>query len=394
VKTSVLMTCVLMVVAATVRADEPGPVRLLLPPVIYATPGIECNVYLRNTVLVLDMDDYAFDVRCDQGRQWRERWTYTPEAGEAGDYPITIRVFDGQNKLLAEASSVVRVTPAEAGAADPVGVLLVGASLTQASVYPRHLLDLAEADGHVTIKLIGSRGPDNKPADGPVRHEGYNGWSAQSFVTHHGPLSRTGEYKRPDTGSPFIYEDAPGKLTLDFQRYYDQFNTGRAPNFITIQLGPNDIFRDTDETIDAGIDKALGYYDQLIAKIHEADASTHVGVILVAPASPSQDGFRNYRGTGKQTAWQYRRNHHRLIERMIERYAGRTDERIHLVPVNVAVDTDHHYPTWTAARDARSDEKVTRVNNGTHPSDAGYRQVGDVIYAWIKATLHQPSGTE
>jgi lysophospholipase L1-like esterase len=269
-------------------------------------------------------------------------------------------------------------------------MLLIGASLTQAAVYPQHLLDLAKADENVAVRLIGSRGANNKPADGELRHEGYNGWTAQAFVTLHGPLSRTGEYKRPDTGSPFVFEDQPGKLTLDFTRYYDQFNEGMAPDFITIHLGPNEIFSCTDETIDETIDKAMGYYDQLIAKIHEAGPATRIGIVLVGPATNSQDGFRNYAGTRKQTAWQYKRNYHRLIERMIKYYADRTKENLYLVPVNVNLDAANHYPTWTAPRNARSSEKVTRVNNGTHPADEGYRQAGDMIYCWLKAMLDNP----
>ena len=33
------------------------------------------------------------------------------------------------------------------------------------------------------------------------------------------------------------------------------------------------------------------------------------------------------------------------------------------------------------------DVQVTRQNNGLHPAPAGYHQVGDTIYAWLKAKL-------
>jgi lysophospholipase L1-like esterase len=70
---------------------------------------------------------------------------------------------------------------------------------------------------------------------------------------------------------------------------------------------------------------------------------------------------------------------------MIEHYSDRTDEKIYLVPVNVNLDVDGHYPTRNEPRNARSSERVVRVSNGTHPSDEGYRQIGDTIYAWIVA---------
>lgn len=371
-------------------SDIPGPIRLLLPPIIPASTGLECNVYFRNIVLTLNPGNYAFDVTCAKGKQYSERWAFTPTPEDAGDHPITITVLDDQNKVVARGASIVRVSPDGSGPARSISVLTMGASLTQAAVYPQHLLDLAEKDPALSLKLIGCRGAKNQPADGDLRHEGYNGWTAQAFVTLHGPLSRTGEYKRPDTGSPFVFESANGGHALDFQRYYEQFNGGRAPDFITIHLGPNEIARCSDDNIDEEIDKALGYFDQLIAKIREAGPGTHIGIVLPAPGSPNQDGSHNLSGSRKRTAWQYRRNHHRLMERMTAHFRDRTDENVHIVPANVNMDAENHYPTFTAPRNARSEETVTRFLDGVHPSPEGYRQTGDMIYSWIKSVLAAP----
>ena len=75
------------------RAD----VRLTLPSAIYATPGLECNVYFDNVVLVLNRRNFAFDVTCDKGLQLAERWAFTPTVEECGDYPIAIEVRDETN---------------------------------------------------------------------------------------------------------------------------------------------------------------------------------------------------------------------------------------------------------------------------------------------------------
>lgn len=375
------------VAATPVTQDFPGTIRWLLPPVIYATPGIGSNIYFENLGLRLNPANYAFDVTCPKGVQMQDRWTYSPADDHAGEYPIVIAVLSESNEVIARASSVIKVSPKSSGAEESATLLLIGASLTEYGIYPQHLLDLAKADPQVALRLIGSRGPNNQPPQGEMRHEGYSGWTAQAFATMHGPLSRSGIVKRPDTGSPFLYEDAAGKPKLDFQRYCDEFNGGRAPDMVTIHLGPNDIFREDDATIEDRVDKALGYYDQLVAMIHQVRAQTKIGIVLVAPASRSQDGFRNYAAARKQTAWQYRRNHNRLVERLVERYAGRESENIFVVPAHVNFDAANHYPTWSAPRSARSPENVTRVNNGTHPNEAGYEQIGDTIYCWLKAML-------
>jgi lysophospholipase L1-like esterase len=264
-------------------------------------------------------------------------------------------------------------------------VLLVGASLTEYSIYPQQLLDLDKKDGYMLLKFIGSRGPNDAPPTGELRHEGYSGWTAEAFVTFHGPLSRSGYYKRPETGSPFVYETSPGKYQLDFARYCKEFNGGEGPDAITIHLIPNDVFTATDETIETRVEKMLGFYDMLINEFHRVRKDTRVGVVLTAPPSRSQDGFRNYIGAGRQTRWQYRRNHHRALERVVQRYGGREKEYIFLVPSYVNFDADHNYPTREAPVNARSSEVVVRVHNGTHPSPEGYQQIADSIYCWLKA---------
>src|SRR6185295_9260039 len=110
---------------------------------------------------------------------------------------------------------------------------------------------------------------------------------------------------------------------LDFARYCGQFNAGRGPDAITIHLIANDVFTATDETIDDRVTKMIGFYDQLIEAFHSVRRATRVGVVLSTPPSRSQDGFRNYIGAGRQTRWQYRRNLHTALERMIQHYAGR-----------------------------------------------------------------------
>lgn len=371
----------------------PGRVRLVLPPVIHAVAGLETNVYYDNVVLVLDPRDYAFEVGCKKGLQMDERWTYTPGAKDAGDYPFELVVRDESNAVVARVQSVVRVIPADRPIRNPLTVLLVGASLTEYSVYPQFLLDLDAADPALELKLIGSRGGKDGVTPGPLRHEGYSGWTAEAFCTLTGPLARTGVFKRPDTGSPFLYVD-PGESQprFDFARYCAEFNGGQGPDVITIHLIVNDVFRENDETIEARIDKMIGYFDTMIAGFHRVRADTRIGVILTEPSSRSQDGFRNYNREGvRQTRWQVRRNMHRAWERLIEHY-GEGKSGVTLVPSYVNFDAERGFPTYVAPAHARSSGKLTRVNNGVHPSEDGYRQYADSIYLWLKAIASVPGG--
>lgn len=365
-------------------ADEvfPGKVRLILPPVIYAAPGIECNIYFDNIILALDSRNFAFWVTSPKGLQFEERWAFTPTKDDVGEFPVVVEVRDESNDLVARGTTTVRVA-APNPEAEPATLLIVGDSLTEYSVYPRHILTLSQQEGATKLRFIGSRGAGNMPPTDELRHEGYSGWTAEAFATIPGALSRSGYYTRGATGSPFIYESKDGSKELDFARYCDEFNGGKGPDLLTIGLGTNDVFTANDENVDETMDRILKYYDVLIDSMRKVSSATRLGVQLPNPASRSQDGFRNYIGLGKQTSWQYRRNQHRLVERLIEHYGGRTDENIYVVPNYLNLDTVHGFPTWSPPINDRADERMTRVNNGTHPSEPGYRQIGDVVYSWI-----------
>lgn len=370
-----------------------GKLRLVLPPVIYATPDVECNLYFDNAILTTNVDNYTFDVRCDVGLQMSERWAVTPTKDNVGDHPIRVEVRDKANDLVARGESVVRVQPPPQTASEPVTLLIVGDSLTEASVYPQQIVDLANGSGTRWLELIGTRGPKNMPPTGDVKHEGYSGWTANAFTLFSGPLARSGYYRRGAMGSPFIYESPGGVKSLDFARYCADVNGGKSPDLVTIGLGTNDVFEAKDDNIEAELGKMFEHYDAIVESIRSACPKTRIGVQLTTPPSTSEDGFRNYRGAGKQTRWQYRRNQHRLVEQLLAHYGGRESENIYVIPTYLNLDAAHNFPTARERTSARSKEFVVRVTNGAHPSEAGYKQIGDAIYAWVVAMQQQSKST-
>lgn len=393
--------CVLFAVAASgipgnVLAQEtpppsvsaPAGIRLALPPAIYAVPGIESNLYFDNVCLVVNPRNYVFDVDSPRGQQQAERWTFLPTDKDVGDYPLTVTVRDQQNAIVATAATMVRVVAADAGADQPLSLLCIGDSLTHASAYPQHILDSCQNPGNPKLKLVGSHWPGATP--GLVRHEGYGGWTALRFATHFTETARTGDYSK--RGSPFLYAQPTGTPKLDFQRYCTDVNEGQFPDRATIFLGPNDIFSYQDDTLEAGIDKMLTHYDQLVEMIRTSSPSTRIGVMLPVPPAGTQDAFgSNY--TNGQTRWQYKRNQHRLVERMLERYSKREAENIDLIPTYVNLDCEHNYPAGQVVANSRSTEKVMRLNNGVHPNGSGYQQIGDSVYCWLKATSSKPGAS-
>ena len=363
--------------------ELPNPIRLVLPPAIYAVPGVEMNVYFDNVVLTPNPANYVFDVACSRGIQQAERWTYTPAPGEIGESPFQLEVRNAQNEVIARAESTLKVVSADAGAGRAVSMLIIGDSLTAASVYPQRLLELCQGPGNPKLKLIGSYGPGGVP--GVNRHEGYGGWTAQRFATHYTPTPRQGD--RKGRGSPFLYLGEDGKPKLDFARYCKEFNDARGPDFVTIFLGCNDTFSSTDETIEENIASMFKYYDMLIEMIHGVRPDTVIGAMILVPPAATQDAFgANYRCG--QTRWQYKRNQHRVVERMLAKYGGRQKEFVELVPIQLNLDCRHNYPVKIAPWNAQATAEGLRLANGVHPASAGYNQIGDSLYAWLKSQLN------
>lgn len=357
-------------------------VKLQLPPAIYAVPGIESNIYFDNVVNVINPDNYVFDVTCAKGRNDQKRWRYTPAAGDKGVFPLKLTVLSA-NGVEAEGTTQLIVTPAESGKGKNISVLVIGDSLTAASVYPQRMYDLLKANGHPGVKFIGTTGRKNSLA----KHEGYGGWAWNTFLTKKNPTKvKPGTAVSPrHRASPFLFN---GKF--DLTRYLKENNNGKAPDFITIQLGVNDVFGATDKNQAETIAKILQNADNLLGALRKEAPNAIIGVGLVTPGAKTQDAFGSNYANG-QTRWQYKKNQHALNAAMLKKFANYPDKKVFLVPSCVNLDCENNFPVRKEAvngPDFKGNQRtVIRQSNGVHPAPTGYNQMGDTFYCWIKYQL-------
>ncbi|MBR7140215.1 MAG: hypothetical protein IKD44_11815 [Lentisphaeria bacterium] len=367
---------------AAVAPVVQNKVKLQLPPAIYAVPGIETNIYFDNVVCVINPDNYVFDIKCTKGRNDQKRWRYTPKAGEEGIYGLELTVISNAG-VEAVGTTKLIVTSAEAGKGKNFGILILGDSLTAASVYPSRLHELLTANGHPQVKFLGTYGRKGTQA----LHEGYGGWKWSTFLTKTAPtkVAPGGKTFPRHRASPFLFD---GKFSL--AQYLKKNHNGRVPDFITIQLGVNDVFGATDANQQRVIDTILDNADKLIANLRKDAPNAIIGVGLVTPGARTQDAFGSNYACG-QTRWQYKKNQHALNAAMLKKFASYPDKKVFLVPSNVNLDCENNYPVRREAvngvlvKGARN--FIIRQSNGVHPAPAGYNQMGDTFYCWIKYQL-------
>ncbi len=346
-----------------------GELQLTLPPVVYAVPEVETSIYHDNIVLTQTPEKYRFDFICKLGTNEARRWTVKPTERDVGDYPMAITIKDANGKVLEQGRTTLHVSPRKAGVGKPLRLLIVGDSLTHASVYPNEVARLFAGPSNPRLTLLGTHKPAGaKPG---VAHEGYGGWKWSDFLikyTAPTPGATAGPLARKAT-SPFIFPAADGKTgVFDLNRYFKEHCDNQPPDIVTFLLGINDCFAADPEKPDAKIDEVLNNADKLLAEFHKAAPKAILAVGLTTPPNSRQEAFTaNYKD--KYSRWGWKRIQHRLVQRMLERLPNREKDGIHLVPTELNLDPVDGYPN----------------NNSVHPNPVGYAQIGASFYAWMKS---------
>lgn len=354
--------------AAPPSASAPS-LHLTLPPVVYAVAGVETGLYFSNVVLSSEPDKLVFAVTCEIGQADARAWRLTPTAAQVGEHPLSLRVTDSAGRVLAEAATRVCVAPADAGSKRQIALLIVGDSLTHASQYPNQVARLLSQPGNPTWRMLGTHKPPSAAEN--VVHEGYGGWTWRAFNTRFNP---DGSLAARTNSSPFVFAAGdPPTPTLDVARYIAERCDGQAPDYVTFMLGINDCFglkADQPEALEAGITAVFQEADRLLAAFHRAAPHAQLGICLTTPANSRDEAFvANYKAAYPR--WNWRRVQHRLVERQLAHFGGREAAGIFIVPTELYLDVTDGYPE----------------NNAVHPNVAGYQQIGNAIYAWLKSRL-------
>ena len=410
---------------------------LFLPTTIYAAQGKEFNFYFDNAI-AQKASDYNVNVELTTGAKHLKECIRIASADvAAGTYPLTLEY---RNKVtdLVEASAICNIQriAAAQGTGLTKKVLVIGDSLINAGVITQTLLDDA---GAPNITLQGTRGT------APNLHEGRGGWSIDDYtgvgrtyyrftvsgvtvtpaINSSGYTDSSGAYyvvqetnltagsgtitcslfsgtggtipsgnltkvtgigdstiafsaAAPVSGNPFWNGSA-----ISFANYLS-VNAIATPDVVIIALGINDVFLQTDDAAVTSLAASkAALLDVLVTSIHANNAATKVAIALPTPPS-GQDAFGVNYDTGQNYA-RDKRNIYFWSRAFNAYYTGKEASNTYVLASNYSLDTDRGYPVTSAAASSRITKVIDRQNNGVHPSNEGYQQIGDAMFAFIKA---------
>lgn len=347
---------------------------LNLPDKIYATTGIELNIFFEN--ITENWKDYVWGVACSKGMQLERGYRITPVDSDAGSYPLTITIYPKGNYSVSKSVSTTLVISAStAGSGQSKSVIILGDSTTNNGKVIEKLNENFSTDA-MSVTTLGTRGT------APNNHEGRSGWTFELYFTKDYIDYTDG---RGHVENPFYN---PSISTFDAAYYFSHTSVAK-PDWFIINMGINDVFSPkTDSAVETAISTTLNYLDAAIQSVASASPSSKIGVCVTIPPNSSQEPFGKNGGCG-QTRDRYKRNNVLWVHALIEHLSG--NENVYIIPIHTNLDTVYNmgFEDKPVPVNARSSITYTPgVANGTvHPADDGYWQIADVYTAFLKAEL-------
>jgi hypothetical protein len=156
-------------------------ITISLPDKINAVIGDTLELFYRGIVQSVNPFNYNIKVVASKGNTYKNRWIYTPQAGDT-DFNLTFTVYNDKNVKLAEKVCLIKISSVKTSPSTPKNLLLVGDSLMGggeiAGEFKRRLTGTGGTpvgNGLTNINFIGTVNKNN------ANFEGYGGWQWQSF---------------------------------------------------------------------------------------------------------------------------------------------------------------------------------------------------------------------
>lgn len=407
-------------------------IKIHLPDKYFAVVGDTLEIFYKGIINCLDTNLYYVQVTCEKGNAFKEKFIYTPVNDDIGTVNFNIRVYDGNHKLLDDASTSIIVKAKATSPNSEKVVLWVGDSLSQNGVavseFYRRLTGSGGSpigDELTNIAMIG-----DQDGTGGAKFVAYGGWTFDNYNKASASnefMWITTTHDKTSADQHSIYKDANNKqwkletIDNDKIKIIRVSTTGTLPSTGTLQwvsggVNHSDIVYTASEqasgnpfwnsntssvdfnmfvteqgksTLDyvfvllgwnsATIDSNT-YATQVQTFINNVRASyPSCKIILLGLEIPSLDGLGNNYKARERFSYYYNMQ---VVWRFEEIYKTIAENNTNIVYTQVSgqFDTIHNMQTLTRAVNTRNATTETYQSNGIHPATSGYLQISDVAY--------------
>jgi lysophospholipase L1-like esterase len=413
------------------KVGKLSDVMINLPSRIYATEGIQSNIYFQNFIFSnIAKENLGLVMTGVKGAQFSKFFRVTPIASDAGSFQTTITAYDYYHNMLAVDTSTLYISDKLSGHDSVRNILCIGTSLTAANP-----LNIIPKDDTMHLNFVGTQGT------APNLNEGRSGWRITDFITSGRTfykISVGSVITPPSIGSVYSYTGgsgtvretnitsgtgyisievtsgsappASGTLTLvsgsgDATLNYSSYtitpgnpfwNNGKinianylSSNSITlknrdwviIEIGANDLGSVT-TTIDSVVTSLIAGTQTLIDSFKAAIPGIRVAVCL-QPLGTNQDGFGSNYGTAI-SSYQYNYNVRRYQKAQLDAWDKASGDNEYIFPLALVIDPDFGMSHSVGNANSRTTEQSTIYTNGVHPNSSGNDQWGDALFAFLK----------
>lgn len=162
-----------------------GGIEISLPDKIFAVVGDTLQVFYQGFAKCVDIENYNVLITCSKGKQYHRYFEYTPSASDVGTTTFGVAIYDNNRNLLGSASCTLVTLAQPSSPSSEKKFMCVGDSLTANGIWVaeayRRLTGSGGTPAGLNLNNITFGGSKTKDGAGYI---GMSGWSWYNFVTN------------------------------------------------------------------------------------------------------------------------------------------------------------------------------------------------------------------
>ena len=334
-------------------------VLVFLPPKIYVAVGRTIEIYNKQVLWAVDIDNYCVVWKCSSGKALKRKFSFTGTTSKVGTHTLTLEIYDSNLNLITLKTAQIIVTNNVAPANK--NILTIGDSLTNGKPWIGELRTLSANK----YTMVGTRGSD------PLKHEGRSGFSAGSYLV-------ASTYDFESEGVHPFWNGSLGRF--DFAYY--KTTTGISPDAVQLFLGTNGMSMDPTANVTA--------IKQIVDYIRVADATIPILVVFtlfrgnqngIGNEVPT-DGYSYEAGAFSESENKKVFNLAIALHDALASYSN-----LHFIPIAQCHDSEFNFGAVETPVNPRASQTELMASQATHPQEQGYLQMADIMFSAMRAVL-------